>query len=144
MCVVAEDSKNKREGFQPILRIGLRPQCGLHSSEAEQEMFLRWTEVAKGQRDHFCSCGLIAVSRASRGGELGAWWRTPLIPALGRQRQADFWVRGLQSEFQDSQGYTEKPSLEKPKTNQPNKHITPLQGEALAFVLSVSFLSQWQ
>jgi hypothetical protein len=35
---------------------------------------------------------------------------TPLIPALRRQRQADFWVRGqpgLQSEFQDSQGYTE-------------------------------------
>jgi hypothetical protein len=22
------------------------------------------------------------------------WWRTPLIPALGRQRQADFWVWG--------------------------------------------------
>jgi hypothetical protein len=43
-----------------------------------------------------------------------AWWRTPLIPALGRQRHADFWVRGqpgLQSEFQDSQGYTEKPCL---------------------------------
>jgi hypothetical protein len=42
----------------------------------------------------------------------------PLIPALGRQRQADFWVRGqpgLQSEFQDSQGYTEKPCLEKQK-----------------------------
>jgi hypothetical protein len=39
----------------------------------------------------------------------------PLIPALGRQRQAEFWVRGqpgLQSEFQDSQGYTEKPCLE--------------------------------
>ena len=32
-----------------------------------------------------------------------AWWRMPLIPALGRQRP------GLQSEFQDSQGYTEKP-----------------------------------
>jgi hypothetical protein len=30
------------------------------------------------------------------------WWRMLLIPALGRQRQADFWVRGqprLQSEF---------------------------------------------
>jgi hypothetical protein len=27
---------------------------------------------------------------------------------------------GLQSEFQDSQGYTEKPCLKKP-TNQPNK-----------------------
>jgi hypothetical protein len=36
-----------------------------------------------------------------------AWWHTPLIPALGRQRQVDFWVQGqpgLQSEFQDSQG----------------------------------------
>jgi hypothetical protein len=38
----------------------------------------------------------------------------PLIPALGRQSQVDFWVQGqpsLQSEFQDSQGYTEKPCL---------------------------------
>ena len=46
------------------------------------------------------------------------WWRTPLIPAFGRQRQADFWVLGqpgLQSEFQDSQGYTEKPCLQKSK-----------------------------
>jgi hypothetical protein len=47
----------------------------------------------------------------------------PLIPELGRQRQADFGVRGqrgLQSKFQDSQGYTEKPCLEKPK-NQKQK-----------------------
>ena len=39
-----------------------------------------------------------------------------MIPALGRQRQVDFQVRGqpgLQSEFEDSQGYTEKPCLEK-------------------------------
>ena len=44
------------------------------------------------------------------------WWCTPLIPALGRQRQADFWVwgqPGLQSEFQDSQGYIEKPCWKK-------------------------------
>jgi hypothetical protein len=50
-----------------------------------------------------------------------AWWRTPLIPALGRQRQAHFWIRGqpgLQSEFQDSQGYTEKP-----KNKQTNNHM---------------------
>jgi hypothetical protein len=48
---------------------------------------------------------------------------TPLNPALGRQRQADFWVRdqpGLQSEFQDSQDYTDKPCL-KNKTKQNQK-----------------------
>jgi hypothetical protein len=54
----------------------------------------------------------------SRDGVGRAWWCTPLNPALGRQRQADFWVRGqlgLQSEFQDSQGYTEKLCLQKLK-----------------------------
>ena len=42
----------------------------------------------------------------------------PLIPALGRQSQADFWVQGqpgLQSEFQDGQGYTDKSCLKKKK-----------------------------
>jgi hypothetical protein len=50
----------------------------------------------------------------------------PLIPALGRQRQADFWVwgqPGLQSEFQDSQGYTEKPCLKKKKKEKKKKRI---------------------
>ena len=45
--------------------------------------------------------------------------------------EADFWVRGqpgLQNEFQDSQGYTKKPYLEKPKTNkQTNKQTKPGQ-----------------
>jgi hypothetical protein len=40
-----------------------------------------------------------------------AWWRTPLIPALGRQRQA---------EFEASQGYTEKPCLGKKKQKKEN------------------------
>jgi hypothetical protein len=57
------------------------------------------------------------------------WWRTPLIPGLGRQRQADFRVQGypgLQSEFQDSQGYTEKPCLKKTKNKtKQNKKPTP-------------------
>jgi hypothetical protein len=58
-----------------------------------------------------------------------AWWCTPLILAFRKQRQVDFWVwgqPGLQSEFQDSQGYTEKPCLEKPKPNQtkPNQNKT--------------------
>jgi hypothetical protein len=55
-----------------------------------------------------------------------ALWCTPLILALGRwgqgqgQGQVDLWVPGhfdLQSEFQDSQGYTEKP-VSKSKTKQ--------------------------
>jgi hypothetical protein len=50
--------------------------------------------------------------------------RTPLTPALGRQRQVDFWVRGhpaLQSEFQDILGYTEKPCLKTNKQKQKTK-----------------------
>ena len=53
-----------------------------------------------------------------------AWWRTPLIPALRSQRQANFWVQGqpdLQSEFQNSQGYTKKPCLEKPQKKKKKK-----------------------
>jgi hypothetical protein len=53
----------------------------------------------------------------------------PLIPALGGQRQADFWVwgqPGLQSEFQDSQDYMEKPCLEKHTHKQTNKINHPI------------------
>jgi hypothetical protein len=42
-----------------------------------------------------------------------------LIPALGRQRQADlceFQASLVYSEFQDSQSYIEEPCLEKNKT----------------------------
>jgi hypothetical protein len=48
----------------------------------------------------------------------GWWWLTPLIPALGRQRQLDLFVPGqpgLQSELQDGQGYPEKPCHKKAK-----------------------------
>jgi hypothetical protein len=62
------------------------------------------------------------------------YWLVHIIPALERQRQANFCVPGqpgLQSEFQDSQGYTEKPCLKKTKPNiqtktkQTNKQKTP-------------------
>ena len=58
----------------------------------------------------------------------GQCWHRPLIPALVRQRQADFWVwgrTGLQSEFQDVQGYTEKPCLQKNNTNQTKQTNIP-------------------
>jgi hypothetical protein len=54
----------------------------------------------------------------------GRWWCTPLIQALGRQIQADFWAwgqPGLKSEFQDSQGYTENP-VSKKKTRKQNNN----------------------
>jgi hypothetical protein len=80
--------------------------------------FLRPSSTASWVRivEHFFKCfSAIRNSSVSR-----AWWRTPLIPALGRQRQVDFWVRGqpgLQSEFQDSQGCRETLSRKKKKNS---------------------------
>jgi hypothetical protein len=45
--------------------------------------------------------------------------------ALRRQRQVDLWVQGkpgLQSEFQDSQDYTEKPCLKQKQKQQQQTH----------------------
>ena len=64
---------------------------------------------------------------------------TPLIPALGRQRQADFLVLGqpgLQSEFQDSLSYTEKPCLEKPKKKKRKERSRMLSGRGVGFEVS--------
>ena len=64
------------------------------------------------------------------------WWCKPLIPALGRQKQVDFYefkaslVHRVSSRIQDSHGYTEKPCLEKKRKRQLAK------GEQLAGVLS--------
>jgi hypothetical protein len=79
------------------------------------------TELSKGNK-HLSKCLsvfcllflLLAVQ----------WWCIPLIPALGRQNHADFWVwgqPGLQSEIQDNQGYTEKPCLKKQNKTKQNK-----------------------
>ena len=57
-----------------------------------------------------------------------------------QEAEADLWIQGqlvLQSEFQDSQGYTEKPCLEKPKlknktnkqTNKQKKNTLPSKHE---------------
>jgi hypothetical protein len=83
----------------------------------------------------------------------GQWWHMPLIPALGRQRWVDFCIRGqpgLQSEFQDSQGYTEKPYLKKQKqkqnkqTKKKTKTKKPKQTKNnLVFWLSVNDNDMW-
>ena len=64
----------------------------------------------------------------------------PLIPALGGQRQVDFWVRdqpGLQSEFQDNEGYTEKPCLEKPKQTNKQEKQTKQSWGTFSFVVLI-------
>ena len=76
----------------------------------------------------------------------GQWWCTPLIPALGRQRQADFWVRGqpgLQSEFQDSQGYTEKSCLKKKKERKEGRCLLRMENiwmQATSMAISENWL----
>ena len=50
------------------------------------------------------------------------WWCTPLIPALKRQRQAELWDFEA-SEFQDSQGYTEREWLKKKKGRKTRKKL---------------------
>jgi hypothetical protein len=59
-------------------------------------------------------------------------------PSTWRQRQADLWVQGqpgLQSEFQETQGFTEKPCLKKQKEKRKERkagahHITGKKEEA--------------
>jgi hypothetical protein len=69
----------------------------------------------------------------------------PLILALGRQRQADFWVRGqpgLQSEFQDRQGYTEKLYLGGKKKTERKKKESECGGwREVSVVKSTEFFS---
>jgi hypothetical protein len=57
---------------------------------------------------------------------------------LGRQRQADFWVQGqlgLQSEFQDSQSYTEKACLEKNIKKKERKKLPNIQNRQYKGIL---------
>ena len=61
------------------------------------------------------------------------------------ERQADLRVRGqpgLQSKFQESQGYIEKPSLEKPNQTT-NKQTKILFEKAPEFVEMKKIVNQW-
>jgi hypothetical protein len=73
------------------------------------------------------------------------WWCMPLIPALGWQRQADFWVwgqPGLQSESQDSQGYTEKPCHEKKQKTKNKKQKQNKNKTITSFICLIYFCSK--
>jgi hypothetical protein len=88
-----------------------------------------------------CLVPLDVLTSIKNSSHSRAWWRTPLIPALGRQRQADFWVRGqpgLQSEFQASQGLHREALSQ--KTNQPNKKNSSHMTSFLDHVLTTRLL----
>ena len=72
------------------------------------------TGISVGGQSHYLSYSFLFVCFAVRS-LAGQWWCRPLIPALGRQRQEDFRVRGkpgLQSEFQDRQATQRNPVSE--------------------------------
>jgi hypothetical protein len=82
----------------------------LCSQQLQEDAFWWWLKMLIDE------CCDLNKNEELRRCDLSRAWCTLLTPALGRQRQANFWVQGqpgLQSEFQDSQGYTEKPCLKK-------------------------------
>jgi hypothetical protein len=111
MCVHCRSLQTHDKRMSDPITDGCEPPCRcweLNSEPLKEQSVLPHSEPSLQLNSVFIK---IYFSRV--------WWRTPLIPALGRQRLADFWVwgqPGLQSEFQDSQGYTEKPRLEKTTT----------------------------
>jgi hypothetical protein len=128
------------QGFPNALRnVGLHLclyNCCTHTPVVSTlQIPLRFTvvpfsEAAEPQVGSLEHDGVTTKEHYTRMQWAGQWWCTPLIPALERQRQrqADFWVRGqpgLQSEFQDSQSYTEKSCLEKPKRKKKKKGSNP-------------------
>jgi hypothetical protein len=54
----------------------------------------------------------------------GQWWRTPLIPALGRQGQADFWVWGQPGLLKGSK--TSRATQRNPVSGKKKKSSRPL------------------
>jgi hypothetical protein len=67
----------------------------------------------------------VSMSSRKKKREAGWWWWQMAMAhaflALRKQRQASLWLWGqprLQSEFKDSQGYAEKPCLEKQTNKQ--------------------------
>ena len=68
-----------------------------------------------------------------------------MIPALGRQRQADLLSSrpAWSTEFQDSQGYSEKPSLKEKRKKKKKKNKMDKLGMSLVPVGDPSSMPAW-
>jgi hypothetical protein len=122
-CGVCRDKPGSAKDIKWLLQVGvleLRESEACHSQRISAS---RTTGEDNSVWSHLTGSSVFAfvehyswIIRVYETKRARQWWCMPVIAALGRQRQVDFWVRGqpgLQSEFQDSQGYTEKPCLEK-------------------------------
>jgi hypothetical protein len=83
--------------------------------------------------------------------ELLQWeWLTGSLSVKNtRPKHPQSLTPGLQSEFQDSRGYTQKPCLKKPKTNQPNKPSSSPPGSSqistvLTLIQGTSLCNRWR
>jgi hypothetical protein len=93
-----------------VIQRGWDPQVEKHWWKPFRRRTLDMThKVRTLDITHKVSCTFLAPGLYQTQDCAGKWWRTPLVPALGRQRQVDLWVPGqpgLHSEFQASLVYT--------------------------------------
>jgi hypothetical protein len=87
VCRYVSGSRRLEDSGNPLqleLTGGHEPPCGcweLSLRPLQEQQVLLTTQPSLQPRTNYF---------LKRDGEGRAWWRTPVIPALGRQRQADF------------------------------------------------------
>jgi hypothetical protein len=92
--------------FSPWIRTGARMGVGEAYNVSSQQSQTDPKKQPLSQKKLRGSKNHMQAANSRQGVLPGGWWRSPLIPALRRQRQVVFWVRsqpGLQSESQDNQ-----------------------------------------
>lgn len=110
------------------------PESGINKSFA-LAFYVVWITGVGHDAHMFFVCLFVCFKLSAR-----QWWHTLSIPPFRRQRPVDLWVQvqfGLHSEFQDWQGYAEKPCLEETKQNKTLKQ-TKLQ-KIMGFIMPFSY-----
>jgi hypothetical protein len=70
-----------------------REESVYHHVRGGEGKFTNWSPLPNSTNSSWVTFFFFSFSGGGgefKDGVAGQWWRTPLIPALGRQRQADF------------------------------------------------------